>query len=274
MPIKILRLGYTESTLLFIYWLHMYTNLNSIEIIALKKQKINWLYTTSGYYDTMQLGNYFNVIHNEEDTVVYTKYMAIIYDFIKDVDICKLYMEITDIGNTIETFMKVINPKQNEEISQEIVFNFIAHKRILIISPFAELIKTQCDSGNCKVIYPNTPAITAINIYTFPYTFFNKGPHNNILETSEYIFNNILETIKDEYDSVLISCGAYSCLIAKQFYDIGKNVCTIGGELQPFFGIKNSRTHFPTTNPEYWIIDIPEKYKPVDYNKIENGCYW
>jgi len=33
MPVKLLRLGYTESTLLFIYWLHMYTNLNSPEII-------------------------------------------------------------------------------------------------------------------------------------------------------------------------------------------------------------------------------------------------
>lgn len=274
MPVKLLRLGYTESTLLFIYWLHMYTNLNSPEIIELKNIKIKWLYTTSGYYDITQSGHYFNVIHNETDPVIYTKYMAIIYNFIKDADICKLFMEITDIDEIIETFMKLINSKQNKDISQEMVFNFIANKRILIISPFAELIKTQYDTGNCKIIYPNTPTITTINIYTFPYTFFNGGPHNNILETSDYVFNDIIKTIKDEYDSVLISCGAYSCLIAKQFYDIGKNVCTIGGELQTFFGIKNGRTLFPNTNQEYWIIDIPEKYKPIDYNKIENGCYW
>jgi len=23
-----------------------------------------------------------------------------------------------------------------------------------------------------------------------------------------------------------------------------------------------------------WIINIPDKYKPLNYMKIENGCYW
>ena len=108
-----------------------------------------------------------------------------------------------------------------------------------------------------------------------PYTFFNKGPHNNILETTDYIFNDILATITNDYDSVLISSGAYSCLIAKKFYDISKNVCTVGGDLQGMFGILNKRfTHFnKIPNEEYWI-KVPEEYKPKDYQKIEDGCYW
>ena len=83
------------------------------------------------------------------------------------------------------------------------------------------------------------------------------------------------------YDSVLISCGAYSCLIAKKFYNIDKNVCVVGGELQPYFGILNNRTkeynlknNIKIENEQYWIMEIPNEFKPNDYMKIENGCYW
>ena len=69
--------------------------------------------------------------------------------------------------------------------------------------------------------------------------------------------------------------------MAKQFYDIGKNVCTIGGDLQVYFGILNGRQkkwykrdNIKLKNEEYWIVNIPEEYKPNNYMKIENGCYW
>jgi len=25
---------------------------------------------------------------------------------------------------------------------------------------------------------------------------------------------------------------------------------------------------------EYWILKIPDEYKPANYNDIEDGCYW
>jgi hypothetical protein len=27
-------------------------------------------------------------------------------------------------------------------------------------------------------------------------------------------------------------------------------------------------------NKEYWIMNIPDEYKPNNYMKIEGGCYW
>jgi hypothetical protein len=281
MPEKILRLGMTECSLLFIYWMNNYKNIAHAELTYSKNNLIKWLYTTSGYYDKIQAGNYFNVIHNTDDPDIYKRYMEIIFDFIKDSDIYNYAFHNFTEKQEIDEFKQIINPKQNRFISKEIVFNFIENKKILIVSPFSKLIKLQIDNGNWKNIYPNTPAIIHTYAYIFPYTFFNNGPHNNILETSEIIFNNIIETIKEDYDSVLISCGAYSCLIAKQFYDIGKNVCTIGGDMQTFFGIQNSRLkkwnkeqNKELPNKEYWILDIPEECKPIDYMKIENGCYW
>ena len=41
MPNKILRLGYTESSLLFYYWLNKYKNINTTEIIDNKKNGLN-----------------------------------------------------------------------------------------------------------------------------------------------------------------------------------------------------------------------------------------
>ena len=136
--------------------------------------------------------------------------------------------------------------------------------------------KTQFESGNLKKIYDNFPHINNVICYRYIYTFFNTGPHENILETCEILFNDIMQTIDvGAYDSVLISCGAYSCLYAEKFYDMGKNVCTIGGGLHDCFGIMNKRNRNDvSTGQEYWIQNSPEEYKPEGYMKIEDGCYW
>ena len=288
MPEKILRLGLTECTLLFMYWLKYHKNIdikNNKMLLGSKKNLIKWLYTTSGYYDKTQSGNYFNVRHDnhDNDTYIYKKYMNIIFDFIKNSDMfCfALHRVQKNIIENIQDFKKNVDPKKKGHITRKIIFDFVKNKKILIVSPFSKLIKSQIDTGNWKHIYPNAPTVVNSCIYTFPYTFFNNGPHNDILETSQYLFNNIIETINEEYDNVLISCGAYSCLMAKQFYDIGKNVCTIGGDLQVYFGILNGRQkkwykrdNIKLKNEEYWIVNIPEEYKPNNYMKIENGCYW
>jgi hypothetical protein len=69
----------------------------------------------------------------------------------------------------------------------QIVYEFIKNKKLLVISPFSKLIKSQIDRGNYKHIYPNATTVEYCLEYT--YTSFNNGPHNNILETAE---NNLL----------------------------------------------------------------------------------
>ena len=49
------RLGYTESTLLFVYYLNTIHNIDYID-----KNLVNWLYSTSGFYDKKIKGDYFN----------------------------------------------------------------------------------------------------------------------------------------------------------------------------------------------------------------------
>ena len=147
----------------------------------------------------------------------------------------------------------------------------------MIISPFSGLFCKQYYSKKCIQINPEFAYIKQILFYANPYTFFNRGLHNNILETCEFIYNDILKHNTTEYDTVVISCGAYSTILAKKFYDINKNVLTIGNDITILFGILNQRSkeqYKGVINPELWITEIPEKYKPKDYKRIENGCYW
>jgi hypothetical protein len=285
MPVKLLRLGFTETTLLFIYWCKKYKN---IKFKEMKNTFTKWLYTTSGYYDKTMNGNYFDVIHNDKDPEVYIKYLNILLTFLKNSDNLSLFFHRFNDENKIvcenknilqlkEEFKEYFYYKDFGYLPKEKIFNFISNKNLLILSPFSSLVKQQIDSGNCKKIYENFPDINNVICYQNIYTFFNNGPHHNILETCEILFNEIKQTINiNSFDSVLISCGAYSCLFAEKFFNLeNKNVCTIGGELHDLFGIMNNRNRNNITiNQEYWIQNIPDEYKPEGYMKIEDGCYW
>ena len=279
MPTKILRLGFTECSLLFLYWLERELKGNP-NIKFSKDQFTKWLYTTSGYYDKKQIGNYFNVIHGEDDPPIYKQYMETLYEFIRDADIFEYNFHQLPYKDRQVDFKKELNVKKECEINQEVVFRFIEGKKVLVISPFADLIISQYYTGNVARIFLNAPYIKKFVGYRFPYTFFNNGPHQNILETSDLIFHEIIQKYGTDYDSVLLSIGAYGCILAKKFYDIGKDVCIVGGNFQAYFGIMNRRFQnrnnkfLNIQNRQYWIMKIPDEYKPDGYMSIEDGCYW
>jgi hypothetical protein len=248
-------------------------------MLSTKKQRcISWLYTTSGYYDKTIKSDYMNATHSVNDTIIYKKYMNTLLDFVKNADIFSLNVHddiILHDKQLFNNFIENIKKTKKNHISNNDIYKYIENKEILIISPFAPLFREQIINGNVKKIYPEMTQVKNIIAYKNIYTFFNNGPDNNIFETTNKIIEDIKQ-IKENYDSVIISCGAYSLLLAKELYDIGKNVCVIGGELQPYFGIVNKRMknidNLP--NKEFWITSIPDEYKPTDYMKIENGCYW
>jgi len=146
----------------------------------------------------------------------------------------------------------------------------LAGKRVLIVNPMSSLMKQQYESGNIKHITPGFLDILSIDTIENPYTFFNTGPHNSIFETTETVCSEIDTKI---FDIAIVSCGAYSSLLADYIKTKhGKDVICIGGNLQSLFGIKTGR-NMGHKYYEHWI-SVPEHLKPVDYMKIEKGCYW
>jgi hypothetical protein len=182
---------------------------------------------------------------------------------------CNIILYFHDVNESIENhkydFFNHINYyEKKSNVDLNTFLDFMNNKNILIINNFGSLIKQQFDNGNFKKIYPDCN-IKSIQYLENGYTFFNNGPDNNFLDTT----NVICEQIKqfDNFDGVIISAGAYSCLIAEYVLNtLNKKVYTIGRDLIEYCYIR-TQDNF-NENPLY--ISIPEDLKPNDYKKIEN----
>jgi|LauGreStaDraftv2_3_1035109.scaffolds.fasta_scaffold01731_3 hypothetical protein len=291
---EILRLGYSESDLLFTYFI-VHNSCKKIDIFKdtfIKEHTVNilkWFFSTSGYYDNsisdININCFFsaNFVYymKKLEAIIktctvcllqihdhYRDYYAFFGEFVEYYE-SKIFCEIW--YNEIEKFYADYDRHYN-------IYSFMENKKILIINPLSELMKLQFNTGNVYKINSQKiiPPLKDILCYKNTYTFFNNGPGIAITDNYYNICNDI-SNIKEDYDCAIISCGAYSCLIANFLYtNYNKSVFVIGGELNNIFGIKNQR--YKELNPtreynEYWV-EVPEYLKPEGYKNIENGCYW
>jgi len=65
--------------------------------------------------------------------------------------------------------------------------------------------------------------------------------------------------------------------LAGYIKSLGKKAVHLGGATQILFGIKGKRweerSDFKQLFNKYWIRPL-ETEKPINYKKIEGGCYW
>lgn len=285
---KIVRLGMTEGGLLILTFLLKYCKPNQ-QLKNMIRTKImgliQWLYTTSGYYDKSVKGRYFDFKYDAMNQN-FSKFMQHLKQSVIG---CEKAQFIFHYGLIMDTFLKhkqqflnyynitnfeLLNETKIEDRMDDI-FNHMKNKRVLIISCFGPLIKQQYDSGNMNKIYKNFPNIKDLTYVKFPYCFFNNGPHNNYFETLDSIFAQIKEK---DFDIALLSCGSYGHMLCHKIHEeLSKEAIYIGGPITNLFGILSSRErkhskHIITN--EYWITSIPDEYKPPNYKLIEDGCYW
>ena len=269
-----LRLGYTETTLLFYYWL---ITIKKIERVLFSEHSlINWLYTTSGYYDKDIAGDYFNFDSKKcLESINYKRYMSNLFEMLHGVNIV---LSFHTLPNSLDIykqeFLNNLSEKNNileYSIYKNKFYNIIQNKRVLIINPRARLMQQQYNSGNVHKIYHTFPKVLAIEHYENTYTFFNTGPDLSILETANKICIEIKPII---FDIAIVSCGAYSSILGNFIRsDLCKDVYITGGDLLSIFGIKTGRNKKYTQYNEHWI-SVPENLRPANYEKIEGGCYW
>jgi hypothetical protein len=284
---KIVRLGSTETTLLFLTFISKNYNLHSkvrkhISIMMLNS--VNWLYSTSGYYDKKVKGQYFDF-----DMTSFTKNY---FNFINHLELAVENCEITQFFVQEGLLMNLLQRYKNDFIAKykiknftilngtefqdriDDIFGMMNNKKVLVISSFDGLIKKQFDSGNLHKIYNNYPNIIKLETIKFPYCFHNNGPHGNYFETLEHIFNEIK---KFDFDIAILGCGAYGHMLCHKIHtELKKNSIYVGGSIQTLFGIISSREkeHCKIKYDDNWISEIPHEYKPDNYKLIENGCYW
>jgi hypothetical protein len=298
------RLGMSESSLVFVYFVENNIILNDYEKILLinfKKSIINWFYTTSGFFDISIKGSYFDFNEEYEKIInseTYNNYFNNLLKFIKDNDFTNFYFRCHKIDNFtkfLPLFFKYIN-KENELMNHminnittqnfekdektfyninQIINNNLNNKKVLLIHNLSELMIEQYNNGNINKINEKFPKISLIVPLKIGYTFLNTSLDNanNIIERSK-IINSYIEDIIDKYniDFVIISCGAYSSLISISLHN-KVEYCMIGGELEKEFGIITNRNKELIINKDHYI-NVPDKLKPLLHEIIENSCYW
>lgn len=294
------RLGMTETAILVLQFAYeICTNIEDKKI--LQKHRLhwmNWLYSTCGYYDKKVNGTYFDF---KEDALTenYLNYINIIKNSLKNSD--KVYIMLHEgslhenlyflneekICNWLEVTKEcciclktskiekdIINNIRKERVN--IIYNNIKNRNILVVSPFGELIKENFLNGGVYSANENFPSILGVEYVTPPYCFTNDGPNNNALETLENIWNNIKEK---NFDVALLSCGSYGHELCNRIGKLlKKDAIYVGGELTKHFGIIDKRSKQQFVHGKGFnfdkMIEIPEKYRPTNYIKVENGCYW
>ena len=86
------------------------------------------------------------------------------------------------------------------------------------------------------------------------------------------------ERIQDlSFEVALIGGGAYSLPLALRIRRMGRSAIHLGGSLQLMFGVFGQRwERFVSQRAlvnDAWIRPLPSD-RPMNYQAVENGCYW
>lgn len=150
-------------------------------------------------------------------------------------------------------------------------------KRILLISPFVQTIKEQIPIRH--LMYDNVDLFPDCEFVFLkpPQTHADQPSREFAMEFDE--FKNNVDQMIDQFDIAFVSCGGYANPICSHIYSKGKSAMYIGGVLQMYFGILGNRWIQERNDVvhlfynEYWKRPKVSE-RPLNYSKIENGCYW
>lgn len=163
----------------------------------------------------------------------------------------------------------------------------LAGKKILVVHPFAQLIKRQYEEHR-QQLFENQEVLPLFELSVLPAVQSIGGVANGF-DTWFDALHSMEEAIDGiDYDICILGCGAYGLPLAAHVKRSGKKAIHLGGATQLLFGIKGKRWENPeygSNEPgfphgfylslfnEYWVRP-GENDKPASANKIENGCYW
>lgn len=159
---------------------------------------------------------------------------------------------------------------------------YFENKRILIVCPFAGILKQRATKEIYEGIWSNTekkrwfyPKV--VEALEFPYGFEKETQrqYSTVMELFEYITNEIN---KREFDVALIGAGGLAIPIASHVKSMGKVSIDLGGHLQVIFGVLGKRyRNLESWKKRFinaWWVDMPEKYRPKETDVCDKGAYW
>lgn len=152
-------------------------------------------------------------------------------------------------------------------------------KKVLVIHPFAQLIREQYKKR--KVLFENEKVLPDFTLEVYK-AVQSLGGNTDFPAWDTALAQMCTDIEKIDFDVALIGCGAYGMPIGAYIKAVlKKQAIHVGGSLQILFGIKGKRWegneqgyNFDTRlYNEHWVRPS-DNDKPLDFEKIEGGCYW
>ena len=161
----------------------------------------------------------------------------------------------------------------------------LAGKKVLVVNPFAETIKSQY--RNRELLFQGTDILPEFELTLYP-SLVTIGDYRNpelpdFFAALEKQFREISDM---DFDVALLGCGAYGFPLAARIRsELGKTAIHMGGVLQLLFGILGARwdgSRFPGQGVvpelkpfvnEHWTYPSKEE-TPAEAGNVEYGPYW
>lgn len=158
---------------------------------------------------------------------------------------------------------------------------FFRDKKILIICPFAEILKERATKEIFEGVWSKTGKKwfypKEVGALEFPYGF-SKETHqkySTVIDLFEYIR---AEIHKRDFDIALIAAAGLAVPIASYIKNIGKIAIDLGGHLQVLFGVLGKRWRdWEDWKRSYFNdcwIDMPAECRPKEKDVCDQGAYW
>lgn len=160
-------------------------------------------------------------------------------------------------------------------------------RKVLVVHPFAELIKFQYDLHRDK-LFASPDILPEFSLSVLKAVQSLGGDNSdfqNWFEALEWMKDEI---DKSDFDICLIGCGAYGFPLAAHVKRQGRKAIHMGGALQLLFGIKGNRWEntmygvkewglkegqYKSLFNEYWVRP-GDTLRPKNAQKVEGACYW
>ena len=158
-------------------------------------------------------------------------------------------------------------------------------KKVLVVHPFAESIKSQYEKRKYLFKVQDTlPDFKSLEVIKAIQSIGGESNgYKDWFEALEYMMSEI---DKHDYDVCLIGCGAYGFPLAAHVKRMGKQAIHMGGSLQLLFGIMGNRwdhdephyengvfIYYAGLENEYWVRPSASE-RPKSHKVVENSCYW
>lgn len=181
-----------------------------------------------------------------------------------------VYLEDLNVKNLNHGYIQQVGAVPSEKIFS----SCFKHKKVLVIHPFEETIKSQYQKR--ELLFDNKDTLPEFELKTLKSVQSladNKNlPYSDWFEALDYMKNQISQI---DFDIAVIGCGAYGIFLADYVKSLGKKAVHLGGATQLLFGIIGKRweDEYKMTFNENWVRPSALD-KPKGAEKVEGGCYW